>query len=68
MTSDIFFGAGILMSSKILGAREKSPIYEYLLSYYAPFGIMKNLFKMEEGMLANILIIILFNLYTYMVK
>lgn len=49
MTSDIFFVAGILMSSRIMSAREKSPIYEYLFSYYAPFGIMKNLFKMEEG-------------------
>ncbi|NP_001136104.1 carboxylesterase clade B, member 6 precursor [Nasonia vitripennis] len=49
MTSDIFFVAGILMSSRIMSAREKSPIYEYLFSYYAPFGIMKNLFKKEEG-------------------
>ncbi|XP_058804192.1 juvenile hormone esterase-like [Phymastichus coffea] len=49
MTSDIFFDAGILMSSRIIGSRDKSPVYEYLFSHYSPVGIVKNLFKTEEG-------------------
>lgn len=49
MTSDIFFNIGNMMSSKILSARIKSPIYKYLFSYYSAFGIMKNLFKQDAG-------------------
>lgn len=53
MTSDIFFCSGLLMSSRIIGCRDKSPVYEYLFSYYSPVGIMKNLFKSEEGKLLS---------------
>ncbi|KAJ8676688.1 hypothetical protein QAD02_012475 [Eretmocerus hayati] len=49
MLGDIMFGAGVYISSRIFGARDKAPVYEYLFSYYSPIGFMKNLFKMNEG-------------------
>lgn len=54
MTSDEMFNAGVLMSSKIFSNRIKSPVYKYLFSYYSTFGIMKNLFKLENGNFLNL--------------
>lgn len=49
MSSDIYFNAGVGLSSRIMASRIKSPVYEYLFTYYSPIGLMKNLFKVEEG-------------------
>ncbi|XP_076766541.1 esterase FE4 [Xylocopa sonorina] len=49
MLSDIFFNAGELLSLDIMKKRLSSPIYEYLFSYEAPTGFMKNLFGVSEG-------------------
>jgi hypothetical protein len=49
MTSDIFFNYGILISSKIINNRNRSPLYKYLFTYEAPFGPIKNLFNVKKG-------------------
>ncbi|XP_076239219.1 esterase FE4 [Calliopsis andreniformis] len=49
MISDIFFNVGELMSLEVLSSRNSAPIYQYLFSYEAPFGFMKNLLGVSDG-------------------
>lgn len=43
------FNAGIALTLKVLSTRISSPIYQYLFSYEAPFGMIKSLVEVEEG-------------------
>ncbi|XP_076173591.1 esterase E4 [Ptiloglossa arizonensis] len=49
MLSDIFFDAGEFLSLDILKDRISGPIYEYLFTYEGPFGFMKSLFGISDG-------------------
>ncbi|XP_029046685.1 esterase FE4-like [Osmia bicornis bicornis] len=49
MLNDVFFNAGELLSLDIIKARNSAAIYEYLFSYQAPFGLMKSLFGISDG-------------------
>ena len=49
MLTDIMIATGELMSMDILKDRISAPIYEYIFSYEAPFGLMKNLFGVTDG-------------------
>lgn len=43
------FDAGIALSLEVLSSRISSPIYQYIFSYEAPFGMIKSLFQVENG-------------------
>lgn len=43
------FTSGVALSTKIISTKIKSPVYEYLFSFYSPVGLVKNLLKTEEG-------------------
>lgn len=49
MLDDIMFDAATSLSLEILSGRNSAPIYQYVFSYEAPFGMMKNLFHVEDG-------------------
>jgi len=49
MLDDVMFDVATALSLEILSTRISAPIYEYLFSYKAPFGMMKSLFQVEEG-------------------
>lgn len=49
LTSDIYFTYGVAFVTKMMAAKNKKPIYEYLFSYNSTAGFVKNLFKVEEG-------------------
>ncbi|XP_012215980.1 esterase FE4-like [Linepithema humile] len=49
MLDDVMFDVATALSLEILSTRISAPIYEYLFSYEAPFGMMKSLFQVEEG-------------------
>ncbi|XP_076629794.1 esterase FE4 [Colletes latitarsis] len=49
MLSDVFYNAGQLLSLDILATRNTAPIYEYLFTYEAPLGYMRNIFGMNDG-------------------
>ncbi|XP_020279915.1 esterase FE4-like [Pseudomyrmex gracilis] len=49
MLDDVMFDVPTALSLEILSSRISSPIYEYMFSYEAPFGMMKSLFHVEEG-------------------
>lgn len=40
-----------MLSLDIIKDRNSAAIYEYLFSYQAPFGLMKNLFGISDGKL-----------------
>ncbi|XP_051170759.1 juvenile hormone esterase-like [Leptopilina boulardi] len=48
LTSDIYFTYGIGFTIKMMGTKNKQPIYEYLFTYNTSAGFVKNLFKIEE--------------------
>lgn len=43
------FDAATALSLDILSSRISAPIYEYIFSYEAPFGMMKTMFQVEDG-------------------
>lgn len=43
------FDAATALSLEILSSRISAPIYEYIFSYEAPFGLVKSLFHVEDG-------------------
>lgn len=43
------FDAGIALSLEVLSTRISSPIYQYIFSYEAPFGMIKSLVQVENG-------------------
>lgn len=43
------FDAGIALSLQVLSSRISSPIYQYIFSYEAPFGMIKSLMQVENG-------------------
>ncbi|GAB1865508.1 Esterase FE4 [Camponotus japonicus] len=49
MLDDIMFDAATALSLDILSSRISAPIYEYIFSYEAPFGMMKTMFQVEDG-------------------
>ena len=49
MLDDVMFDAGIALSLEVLSSRISSPIYEYIFSYEAPFGMIKSLVQVEDG-------------------
>ncbi|EFN64812.1 Esterase FE4 [Camponotus floridanus] len=49
MLDDIMFDAATALSLDILSSRISTPIYEYIFSYEAPFGMMKTMFQVEDG-------------------
>ena len=49
MLADVMFVVGDLMSLDILKDRISAPIYEYLFSYEAPFGFVKGLLGITDG-------------------
>lgn len=49
MLDDIMFDAATALSLDVLSSRISAPIYEYLFSYEAPFGMIKTLFQVEDG-------------------
>ncbi|KAL0125897.1 hypothetical protein PUN28_004753 [Cardiocondyla obscurior] len=49
MLDDVMFDAGIALSLEVLSSRISSPIYQYIFSYEAPFGMIKSLLEVEEG-------------------
>jgi len=49
MLDDVMFDVGIALSLEVLSSRISSPIYQYIFSYEAPFGMMKSLFQVEDG-------------------
>lgn len=49
MMDDVMFNSASMLTLDILSLRKSAPIYEYIFSYEAPFGMMKNLFHVEEG-------------------
>ncbi|XP_032674579.1 esterase FE4-like [Odontomachus brunneus] len=49
MLDDIMFDAATALSLEILSSRISAPIYEYIFSYEAPFGMLKSLFHVEDG-------------------
>lgn len=48
------FDAAAALSLEVLSTRNSAPIYEYIFSYEAPFGMMKNLFHVEDGKLCEL--------------
>ncbi|XP_054003488.1 esterase FE4-like [Hylaeus anthracinus] len=49
MLSDVLFNAGEILSLDILRNRLSAPIYEYMFNYEGPFGFMKSLFGISDG-------------------
>lgn len=49
MLDDVMFDAGIALSLEVLSTRISSPIYQYIFSYEAPFGMIKSLMQVENG-------------------
>ncbi|KOC60513.1 Esterase FE4 [Habropoda laboriosa] len=49
MMSDTFVNAGTMLSIDIIRSKISSPVYQYLFSYEAPFGFMKSLFGISDG-------------------
>lgn len=49
MLDDVMFDAGIALSLEVLSSRISSPIYQYIFSYEAPFGMIKSLVQVENG-------------------
>jgi len=49
MLDDVMFDAGIALSLEVLSSRISSPIYQYIFSYEAPFGMIKSLVQVEDG-------------------
>ncbi|XP_070161017.1 esterase E4 [Polyergus mexicanus] len=49
MLDDIMFDAATALSLDILSTRISAPIYEYIFSYEAPFGMIKTMFHVEAG-------------------
>lgn len=49
MLNDIMFDAATAFTLDVLSSRISAPIYEYLFSYEAPFGMIKSLFQVEDG-------------------
>ncbi|XP_071559330.1 esterase FE4 [Temnothorax nylanderi] len=49
MLDDVMFDAGIALSLEVLSSRISSPIYQYIFSYEAPFGMIKSLVQVEVG-------------------
>ncbi|XP_014476726.1 PREDICTED: esterase FE4-like [Dinoponera quadriceps] len=49
MLDDVMFDAAAALSLEILSSRISAPVYEYIFSYEAPFGLMKSLFHVEDG-------------------
>lgn len=47
-----------VLTAGIMNERMASPVYEYLFNFFTPYGIMKILFNLKEGMINN-------NLYLY---
>lgn len=51
MLDDVMYDAATALSLEMLSSRISSPIYEYMFTYEAPFGIMKSMFHVEDGKL-----------------
>jgi len=49
MLDDVMFDAAAALTLEILSSRNSAPIYEYMFSYEAPFGLMKSLYHVEDG-------------------
>ncbi|KYN20565.1 PREDICTED: esterase FE4-like [Trachymyrmex cornetzi] len=49
MLDDVMFDAGIALSLEVLSSRISSPIFQYIFSYEAPFGMIKSLVQVEDG-------------------
>ncbi|XP_034942575.1 esterase FE4-like isoform X2 [Chelonus insularis] len=49
LLTDVLFGYGTQLTSRIMSSRNSAPVYEYYFTYNAPFGFMKSLFKLEDG-------------------
>lgn len=49
LLSDACMVYNTLSSAKIINSQNKSPVYEFLFSYYSPFGFMKNLVNVDMG-------------------
>lgn len=55
MLDDVMFDAGIALSLEVLSSRISSPIYQYIFSYEAPFGMIKSLVQVEDGELRRVM-------------
>lgn len=64
MLDDIMFDAPTALSLEILSSRNSAPIYEYIFSYEAPFGMMKSLFHVEDGKLYELRAVNWYSFYT----
>ncbi|EFN82200.1 Esterase FE4 [Harpegnathos saltator] len=49
MLDDVMFDTATALTLDVLSTRISSPIYEYIFSYEAPFGMMKSMFHVEDG-------------------
>ncbi|EZA55321.1 Venom carboxylesterase-6 [Ooceraea biroi] len=49
MLDDVMFDAAAALTLEVLSTRISAPIYEYIFSYEAPFGMMKNLYHVDDG-------------------
>lgn len=58
LLSDVHFNAGMILTTKIINARNTAPIYQYYFSYYAPYSVLKTVFKVKDGKLLIIILCI----------
>ncbi|XP_043469896.1 esterase FE4-like [Leptopilina heterotoma] len=49
LTSDVYFTYGVAIMTKMMAAKNKRPIYEYLFSYNSTAGFVKTFLKVEEA-------------------
>ncbi|XP_043273664.1 juvenile hormone esterase-like [Venturia canescens] len=51
LLGDVFFTYGFSLSTEIINERNSAPVYQYVFSHHDPWGFMKHIFGLEDGVL-----------------